>query len=86
MAGHYQKPIDKNHKEIPFKIIAEGKEYAGTITEAGEPVAFGTPSSFIVRIPGEPRATLSIYRGEWQMNAPKPFVLALGEWIKAHYR
>jgi hypothetical protein len=85
MAGHYQKPIDKKHKEIPFKILVEGKEYAGTVTEAGEAVAFGTPSSFIVRIAGEPRATLSIYRGEWQMNAPKPFVKALSEWLTAYY-
>jgi hypothetical protein len=85
MAGHYQKPIDKNHKEIPFKILVEDKEYAGTVTEAGEPVAFGIPAEFIVRIPGKPRARMSIYRGEWQMNAPKPFVKALGEWITAYY-
>ena len=86
MAGNYRKPTDKNHKEIPFKIVVEGKEYSGTITEEGEPPSFGMPSAFYVRIPNEPRRNLSVYRGEWLMpGMSETFIKALGEWIKAYY-
>jgi hypothetical protein len=87
MPGNYQRPTDKKHKEIPFKIIAEGKEYAGTITEEGTPPALGIPSSFFVRIPGETRKTLSIYMGKWQLpGAPESLRKALAEWIEAYYK
>lgn len=85
MAGNYRKPTDNKHKEIPFKIMVDDKEYSGTITEEGEPLAFGVLSAFYVRIPGEPRMTLSIYRGEWQMQAKPEFVKALSEFIEAYY-
>ena len=86
MAGNYRKPTDKNHKEIPFKIEVEGKECVGTVTPSGEPPAFGVPNAFIVRIPGEPRKMMSIYRGEWQMQANPEFVKTLGKWIESQYK
>jgi hypothetical protein len=86
MPGNYQKPTDKKHKDIPFKIIAGEKEYAGTITVEGIPPAFGIPNTFFVRLPGETRKTLSIYMGKWQMpGASEVFIKALGAWIEDYY-
>ena len=87
MPGNYRKPTDKNHKEIPFNIQVEEKEYSGTIAEAGEPLAFGVPSTFIVRIPGKPRMTLSVYRGEWQLpGATETLAKSLGKWVENYYK
>jgi hypothetical protein len=86
MAGNYRKPTDKNHKEIPFKIEVEGKEYIGTVAPSGDLPAFGVPNVFIVRVPGESRKMMSIYRGEWQMQATPEFVKALGKWIENQYK
>ena len=85
MADNYRKPADSKHVAIPFTVQAGEETYSGTITPSGKQPAFGMPNAFIVRMPGKPPVNISIYMGRWVMQAPEPFVKALGDWIKKHY-
>lgn len=44
------------------------------------------PNTFILRMPGKPTMTISIYMGKWVIQGSSAFVKALGEWINDYYR
>jgi hypothetical protein len=89
MAGHYRKEIKdlngpNNPVEINFKIHVNEKEFSEYLVPAGRMLPFGIRTAFIVYIKGEPHTNISIYEGQWVMQAPESFVKDLGEWIERY--
>jgi hypothetical protein len=85
MADNYRRPTN-NNVAIPFSIEAEGQTYSGTLTPSGKPPSFGMPNAFILRMPGKPTMTISIYMGKWIIQGGDAFAQSLGKWINNYYR